>query len=46
MILIKERETKQVPGLTSFFINFNYKPEIVSALKTLGCKAYNKKTLE
>lgn len=46
MIIIEERDTKQVPGITSFFINFNYNPNIVNELKTLYCKVYNTKTCE
>lgn len=35
MIKIQERETKKLPGLTSLFVSFDYKPEIVDELKLL-----------
>lgn len=43
MIYIEEKATKKVPGLTSLFINFSYKKEIVDALKTIKCYDYDKK---
>ena len=44
MIYIKEEDTKKVPGLTSLFISFNYKQELVDAVKTIPCSSYDKKT--
>lgn len=46
MITLEERDTKKIPGITSFFIKFNYNPNIVNELKTLYCKIYNEKTCE
>lgn len=44
MIYVEEKSAKKVPGITSLFITFDFKPEIVTALKSLGCKVYKKKT--
>lgn len=46
MIKLQERPTKSVPGITSIFISFNYKQEIVDAIKSLDCKVYDKKNNE
>ena len=44
MITITEQQTSKVPGLTSVFVGFDYKKEIVDALKTLPCFNYSKRT--
>ena len=46
MIFIEERIAKQAPGNTSFFISFNYHPDIVNALKVLDFRNYDEKTHE
>lgn len=46
MITIQERITRKVPGITSLFIKFDYKPQIIEELKKLDCKDYDKKTQE
>jgi hypothetical protein len=47
MIIIEERETCKVPGRTSFFVSFNYNPEIIKEVSKLDCgKDFNKKTKE
>lgn len=46
MIHIEQRLTKKIPGLTSFFINFDYHPDIVKHIKTLDLKIYDKNTKE
>lgn len=49
MIYIKERITKHVPGMTSFFIkidNKQYLKDIVAQIKTINIYDFNKKTLE
>lgn len=33
MILIEEKQTKKLPGITSLFISFNYQKEVVEAVK-------------
>ena len=44
MISIKEIcPPRKIPGLTSFTINFDYRPEIVEVLKTLPVYYYHKK---
>ncbi len=43
MINIEEKATRKVPGITSLFVSFKYKPEIVTAIKSIPCKDYNKK---
>ena len=44
MIHIYERQTSKVPGLTSLFIQFPYRKEIVDELKNLPCANFSKKT--
>jgi SNF2 family DNA or RNA helicase len=44
MITITEQQTSKVPGLTSVFVGFDYKKEIVDALKTFPCFNYSKRT--
>lgn len=44
MIYIQEKQTEKVPGLTSLFITFDFKKEIVNVLKTCTPCNYNKKT--
>ena len=46
MISIKENKSKHIPGITSFFVSFDYKAEIVDAMKTLPIFNYDKKTKE
>lgn len=47
MILIEERKPCKVPGVTSFFISFNYNQNIINELSKLDCgKNFNKKTKE
>lgn len=46
MIIIEERSPKSVPGVTSFFIKFDYNINIINELKSLYCKSYNSKTYE
>ena len=44
MIIITEKQTSKVPGITSVFIEFDYNPNIVEEIKTLPCVNYSKKT--
>lgn len=44
MIKIEEREPIKLSGLSSLFISFNYKPEIVDIIKTSDKYVYDKKT--
>ena len=44
MIRIEERATKRIPGRSSLFVSFDYKPEIVAAMKDCSPFHYNKKT--
>ena len=44
MIHIYERPTSKVPGLTSIFIDFPYKKEIVDDIKSLPCANFSKRT--
>ena len=44
MIHIIERPTSKVPGITSIFISFDYKPEIVADIKSLPCFNFSKRT--
>ena len=45
MILIEERSTIKLPGLTSLFISFDYKATIVEAIKLcFESYLYDKKT--
>ena len=46
MIIIEERSPKSVPGVTSFFIKFDYNINIINELESLYCKSYNSKTYE
>ena len=46
MIKIEERITSKIPGDTSLFITFTYKPIIVEIIKQCNVANYNKKTLE
>ena len=46
MIKIEERITSKIPGDTSLFISFTYKPIIVEIIKQCNVANYNKKTLE
>lgn len=43
MIYIKEEKTKQVPGLTSLFVSFDYDKDIVEVVKSCDGSKYNKK---
>ena len=44
MIHIIEKPTSKVPGITSIFISFDYKPEIVADIKSLPCFNFSKRT--
>ena len=46
MILIEERQTQKVPGETSFFISFDYKPQYINIIKQFSGVNYNKNTKE
>lgn len=47
MIFIEERKPCKVPGMTSFFISFNYNQDIINELSKLDCgKDFNRKTKE
>jgi SNF2 family DNA or RNA helicase len=43
MILIEEKQTKKLPGITSLFISFSYNPEIVNILKSTDTHHYDTK---
>ena len=43
MIYIYENQAKKVSGFTSFFISFEFNPDIVNALSNIECKYYHKK---
>ena len=43
MIHIKEEKTKQVPGLTSLFVSFDYNKDVVEVVKSCDGSKYNKK---
>lgn len=43
MITIEENTPKKIPGLTSLFITFNYKKEIVDIFKDIEVKNFDKK---
>lgn len=43
MIYIKEEKTKQVPGLTSLFVSFDYNKDVVEVVKSCDGSKYNKK---
>ena len=40
MILIEEKQTKKLPGLTSLFISFNYNPLIIETIKSFAIYQY------
>lgn len=44
MITIAEKKPNKIPGLTSLFITFDYKPEIIEILKQFDCRNYDKKS--
>lgn len=44
MIIITEKQTLKVPGITSVFVQFDYNPNIVEEMKALPCVNYSKKT--
>lgn len=46
MILIEERETHKLPGITSFFVSFNYNKDIIDKIKMLPSYNYDTKTKE
>lgn len=46
MITISERESKKISGDFSLFANFEYKPEIIEAIKKVGYGVYDKKNKE
>ena len=46
MIYIEERSAKKLPGITTFFVKFDFKKEIVDVLKSFDCRNYNEKTNE
>lgn len=46
MIKIEERVTKKLPGLSSLFVSFNYKPELVDVIKSLSNCIFDKNTKE
>lgn len=46
MIKIEERTTEKVPGETSFFISFDYKPQYIDIVKQFSGTNYNKNTKE
>lgn len=46
MILVEERTTEKVPGETSFFISFDYKPQYIDIVKQFSGTNYNKNTKE
>lgn len=46
MILVEERTTQKVPGETSFFISFDYKPQYVDIVKQFSGTNYNNNTRE
>ena len=43
MIYIKENKTKKIPGLSSLFVNFEYKKEIIDIIKQCTPANYEKK---
>lgn len=43
MIKVEEKPTSKVPGLTSLYVSFDYKQEVVDAIKSIACRDYNKK---
>ena len=43
MIYIEEKTTKKVPGITSFFVKFDYNPVIVDVIKTVPSSIFHEK---
>ena len=43
MILIEEKHTQKVPGETSLFVSFDYKPEYIEIVKKFSGSFYHKK---
>lgn len=43
MIIITEKRTKKVPGITSVFVSFKYNQDIVNEIKSLPCYNFSKK---
>jgi SNF2 family DNA or RNA helicase len=46
MIFIEERQTRKLPGLTSLFVSFNYRKELVDEIKLLDTTIFDKETKE
>ena len=44
MIKIEEKTPKRIPGKSALFVSFDYKPEIVSIVKTCTPLNFDKKT--
>lgn len=44
MVKIEERVAKKMPGKTSLYVTFPYKPEIIEILKQCEVYNYDKKT--
>ena len=44
MITIEEKQTVKVPGVTSLFVSFDYKKEVVDEIKALEGTQYNAET--
>lgn len=44
MIRIEEKSTKRIPGESSLFVTFDYKPELIGIIKTCTPNHYDKKT--
>lgn len=44
MIYIEEKNTNKMPGITSLYISFDYKQEIVDVIKSIDCKHYDTKS--
>ena len=44
MIYVEEKKTVKQPGMTSLFIHFDYRKEIVDAIKTIPQALFDKKT--
>lgn len=43
MIIIEEKKTKKLPGITSLFLSFNYNPIYVDILKSIPIHNFDKK---
>lgn len=43
-IFVEEKQTKKCPGLTSLFVSFDYKQEIVESIKRIDGAQYDSKT--